>query len=161
MEDSETGFRCYPGVTLSCEIGRYIQLQTNGAPDRIRTCDLCLRRAALYPAELRVHPWRLAGRFSPEGSELSVARQLISGLLADHGRRINVENAFLAGKRRWRERARQTARHDMVHAAALRRPPAVETFTHAGAVADQATLRQGSSRTNAISCSEVMGRASA
>ena len=25
----------------------------NGAPDRIRTCDLCLRRAALYPAELR------------------------------------------------------------------------------------------------------------
>ncbi len=24
-----------------------------GAPDRIRTCDLCLRRAALYPAELR------------------------------------------------------------------------------------------------------------
>ena len=27
----------------------------DGAPDRIRTCDLCLRRAALYPAELRVH----------------------------------------------------------------------------------------------------------
>jgi hypothetical protein len=26
----------------------------SGAPDRIRTCDLCLRRAALYPAELRV-----------------------------------------------------------------------------------------------------------
>lgn len=25
-----------------------------GAPDTIRTCDLCLRRAALYPAELRV-----------------------------------------------------------------------------------------------------------
>jgi hypothetical protein len=25
-----------------------------GAPDRIRTCDLCLRRATLYPAELRV-----------------------------------------------------------------------------------------------------------
>jgi hypothetical protein len=24
-----------------------------GAPDRIRTCDLCLRRATLYPAELR------------------------------------------------------------------------------------------------------------
>ena len=33
-----------------------------GAPDRIRTCDLRLRRAALYPAELRVRraglePW--------------------------------------------------------------------------------------------------------
>ena len=27
----------------------------NGAPDTIRTCDLCLRRATLYPAELRVH----------------------------------------------------------------------------------------------------------
>jgi hypothetical protein len=26
----------------------------NGAPDRIRTYDLCLRRATLYPAELRV-----------------------------------------------------------------------------------------------------------
>ena len=25
-----------------------------GAPDRIRTCDLRLRRATLYPAELRV-----------------------------------------------------------------------------------------------------------
>src|SRR5690348_14132602 len=25
-----------------------------GGPDTIRTCDLCLRRAALYPAELRV-----------------------------------------------------------------------------------------------------------
>ena len=29
-----------------------------GAPDRIRTCDLCLRRAALYPAELRVRSLR-------------------------------------------------------------------------------------------------------
>src|SRR5262249_19329264 len=27
----------------------------SGAPDTIRTCDLCLRRATLYPAELRVH----------------------------------------------------------------------------------------------------------
>ena len=27
----------------------------NGAPERIRTSGLCLRRAALYPAELRVH----------------------------------------------------------------------------------------------------------
>jgi hypothetical protein len=28
-------------------------LDFSGAPDRIRTCDLCLRRATLYPAELR------------------------------------------------------------------------------------------------------------
>lgn len=31
-----------------------VKPETYGAPDRIRTCDLCLRRAALYPAELRV-----------------------------------------------------------------------------------------------------------
>ena len=31
-----------------------ISKEKYGAPDRIRTCDLCLRRAALYPAELRV-----------------------------------------------------------------------------------------------------------
>ena len=29
-------------------------IEGNGAPDRIRTCDLCLRRATLYPTELRV-----------------------------------------------------------------------------------------------------------
>ena len=33
-----------------------------GAPERIRTSGLCLRRAALYPAELRV-----PGRLSPNG----------------------------------------------------------------------------------------------
>ena len=27
--------------------------EVSGAPERIRTSDLCLRRAALYPAELR------------------------------------------------------------------------------------------------------------
>ena len=36
---------------LACAI---IRAAKNGAPDRIRTYDLCLRRAALYPAELRV-----------------------------------------------------------------------------------------------------------
>lgn len=35
-----------------------------GAPDRIRTCDLCLRRAALYPAELRVLPGETGKRTS-------------------------------------------------------------------------------------------------
>src|SRR5262245_9326702 len=29
-------------------------IEGTGAPDRIRTCDLCLRRATLYPTELRV-----------------------------------------------------------------------------------------------------------
>src|SRR5262249_30258399 len=42
-----------------CELAYSARLSANGvygsgAPDRIRTCDLCLRRAALYPAELRV-----------------------------------------------------------------------------------------------------------
>ena len=31
------------------------QGKKNGAPDRIRTYDLLLRRQSLYPAELRVH----------------------------------------------------------------------------------------------------------
>src|SRR5579859_4669563 len=31
-----------------------VTAETAGAPDTIRTCDLCLRRATLYPAELRV-----------------------------------------------------------------------------------------------------------
>src|ERR1700688_4800126 len=30
------------------------RIEKTGGPDTIRTCDLCLRRAALYPAELRV-----------------------------------------------------------------------------------------------------------
>ena len=32
----------------------FVVLYANGAPDRIRTYDLRLRRATLYPAELRV-----------------------------------------------------------------------------------------------------------
>ena len=55
--------RCYPGVTPHLAISTSqarrsrqvsVMVEENGAPDRIRTCDLCLRRAALYPAELRV-----------------------------------------------------------------------------------------------------------
>ncbi len=42
---------------------------SDGAPDRIRTCDLCLRRAALYPAELRAPTGSLNYRFrTPNGS---------------------------------------------------------------------------------------------
>ena len=40
------------GTNLSAP--RCPALPENGAPDEIRTHDLCLRRAALYPAELRV-----------------------------------------------------------------------------------------------------------
>ena len=56
----------------------------DGAPDRIRTCDLCLRRAALYPAELRV-----------------------PGSRAGSGERIGMTEISLTdpgphGKKRWR-----------------------------------------------------------
>ncbi len=37
------------------KINTLLRRRMDGAPGRIRTCDLCLRRAALYPAELRVH----------------------------------------------------------------------------------------------------------
>ncbi|WP_322989571.1 hypothetical protein, partial [Hoeflea sp.] len=51
--------------------------------------DLCLRRAALYPAELRVHPKPLA--MVAEGA----AKRGVKGLLADPARRINVEMTCL------------------------------------------------------------------
>src|SRR5882757_9695421 len=41
-------------TTLHDPEGGYWDAQITGAPDTIRTCDLCLRRATLYPAELRV-----------------------------------------------------------------------------------------------------------
>ena len=48
---------------LQCSWGRlasYVAVNMHGAPDTIRTCDLCLRRATLYPAELRVRGVDLA-----------------------------------------------------------------------------------------------------
>ena len=42
--------------------------QMIGAPDRIRTCDPCLRRAVLYPTELRalgLEPLKRGGNHSP------------------------------------------------------------------------------------------------
>jgi hypothetical protein len=43
----------------------------NGAPDRIRTCDLWNRNPTLYPAELRVHPF--GGRAAEAGCERFLA----------------------------------------------------------------------------------------
>ncbi len=64
----------------------------NGAPDRIRTCDLCLRRAALYPAELRVHPATpLGGRAAdysiarPVGKQIGRARLFLQLQTWHHG----------------------------------------------------------------------------
>jgi hypothetical protein len=52
-----------------------------GGPDTIRTCDLCLRRAALYPAELRVR----AGGENTAGEALAQGAldPLGAGLTAD------------------------------------------------------------------------------
>src|SRR3990167_6141502 len=49
---TRTGKAAIPGKGEEAQFRR--QSGVFGAPDRIRTCDLCLRRAALYPAELRV-----------------------------------------------------------------------------------------------------------
>ena len=44
--------------------------ESNGAPDRIRTCGLRLRRPTLYPAELRAHTDKATGRLArPAGLE--------------------------------------------------------------------------------------------
>src|SRR5881392_686978 len=45
--------RCLPGPIRALAKNRDVP-DFVGAPDTIRTCDLCLRRATLYPAELRV-----------------------------------------------------------------------------------------------------------
>ena len=46
--------RCWGSCRRQAEGARaYCALQKNGAPEGIRTSDLCLRRATLYPAELR------------------------------------------------------------------------------------------------------------
>jgi hypothetical protein len=45
-------------ILVARRFGTFATISTpfrNGAPDTIRTCDLHLRRVALYPAELRVH----------------------------------------------------------------------------------------------------------
>ena len=44
-----------------------------GAPDRIRTCGLQLRRLSLYPAELRA-PSNLPSALHPSASSLSAKR---------------------------------------------------------------------------------------
>lgn len=41
-------------ASLSSRLCGYAELLENGAPDRIRTCDLWNRNPTLYPAELRV-----------------------------------------------------------------------------------------------------------
>ena len=55
-------------------------LKINGAPGRIRTCDLRIRSPALYPAELRARNWRT--RILASRTQL-VTRAVSSYLLLD------------------------------------------------------------------------------
>ena len=45
-----------------------------GAPDRIRTCDPCLRRAVLYPAELRARGGAILQIFQPASQQTPVSK---------------------------------------------------------------------------------------
>ena len=45
--------------------GTGVRRQEGGAPDRIRTCDLWLRRPTLYPTELRAPGWCAPARTTP------------------------------------------------------------------------------------------------
>ena len=52
-------------------------LVTDGAPSRSRTYDLCLRRAALYPAELWMHGTeKLVGLFKNDGFRAKTCHEL-------------------------------------------------------------------------------------
>jgi hypothetical protein len=53
----------------------------NGAPDTIRTCDLCLRRMALYPAELRAQC--LAVQRPNESNPLGVCCDIVKPVFSD------------------------------------------------------------------------------
>ena len=65
------------GITVSWRGYRGYDGEENGAPERIRTSDLCLRRAALYPAELRV-PVKTH-------RTLSISFSVIEALYCNHG----------------------------------------------------------------------------
>ncbi len=61
----------------------------SGAPERIRTSGLCLRRAALYPAELQV-PWWL-GIVLPSGVQLKIR---VQSLGIQHGSSKKIMRKF-------------------------------------------------------------------
>jgi hypothetical protein len=69
------------------------ELDFAGAPDTIRTCDLCLRRATLYPAELRVRrlpsipDWLLRGNRANavQGANCPNSRRPADGVSVPNG----------------------------------------------------------------------------
>src|SRR5882672_475991 len=63
--------------------GGFVLLNGSGAPDRIRTCDPCLRRAVLYPAELRVRSLET----SASASMMPIGAPFIPAPMTSHSRR--------------------------------------------------------------------------
>ncbi|MDB5715222.1 MAG: hypothetical protein JWO15_2619, partial [Sphingomonadales bacterium] len=57
-EKSASSFNIQSSLSQQVAEISYQPSEDDGAPDRIRTCDPCLRRAVLYPAELRVRRGR-------------------------------------------------------------------------------------------------------
>ncbi len=72
--------------------GAHIALKNKektGAPDTIRTCDLCLRRVALYPAELRAQCLAVQrpNESNPLGFCCDIVKPVFPALSYDHGSR--------------------------------------------------------------------------
>ncbi len=68
-----------PKVNASLGFGTWdLGFAKNGAPDRIRTCGLQLRRLPLYPAELRA-PLGERRKFKSKVQKLDVSRRLEAG----------------------------------------------------------------------------------
>jgi hypothetical protein len=94
---------------------RVVKQRKTGAPDTIRTCDLCLRRATLYPAELRVR----GGSFSRSAGD----RQRPAWAGIEQNGRVGERDALFRRRSRVRtvsdvpERRVPSARRD--HGAAL------------------------------------------
>ena len=80
-----------------------------GAPDRIRTCDPCLRRAVLYPAELRVRRFGPVSSAFPEAPVSFAWLCLIHPTQGEHAPRSQNQSALenSHGPRRPREKQRQ------------------------------------------------------
>jgi hypothetical protein len=123
----------------SCDFQKWrFSAVLSGAPDKIRTCDLCLRRAALYPAELRVQQGAFSvkpGAREPRHAEMS--NSALSRLPSrrseghkvrpviyvndftkiNHIMRLVIESHIICVKYRWRF---QIVMHVYAHLAAVR-----------------------------------------
>src|SRR5262249_51218129 len=70
--------RCLPGPVFK-KLKFAETPDFSGAPDTIRTCDLCLRRATLYPAELRAREGHHLADWPDIGNGLPFAGRGLSG----------------------------------------------------------------------------------